>query len=79
MFLGYIPGREMIDLSLAYSTVYHLGLDKGGITTAVNIARTVGTRQYHTNNKYFILVFYLSILNEVSLLEVFSLTQNIRF
>ena len=35
----------MVDLSLAYSTVYHLGLDKGRITTALNIARTVGIRQ----------------------------------
>ena len=45
MCSGYLPVREMVDLSLAYSTVYNLGLDKGRITTALNIARTVGIRQ----------------------------------
>ena len=44
MCLGYLPVRDMVDLSLAFSTVYNLGLDKGGITAAVNMARTVGTR-----------------------------------
>ena len=45
MCSGYLPVGEMVDLSLAYSTVYNLGLDKGGITAAVNVASTVGTRQ----------------------------------
>ena len=45
MCSGYLPVGEMVDLSLAYSTVYNLGLDKGGITAAVNVASTLVTRQ----------------------------------
>ena len=52
--LGYLPAGEVVDLSLAYSTVYHLGLDQGGITAAVNTARSMDIRQGLVNIDNFI-------------------------
>ena len=44
----------MVDLSVAYSTVYHLGLDQGSITAAVNTARSVEIRSGLVNINSFI-------------------------
>ena len=43
-----------MDLSLANSTVYHLGLDQGGITAAVNVARSVDIKQGLVNIDAFV-------------------------
>ena len=51
---GYLLAEDVVDLSLAYSTVYHLGLDQGGITAAVNTARSVDIRQGLVNIDTFI-------------------------
>ena len=51
---GYLPVSEVVDLSLAYSTVYHLGLDQGGITGAVNLARSGDIRKGLVNIQAFI-------------------------
>ena len=32
---GYIPPKEVVQLALAYSTVFHLGLDQAGIQGAI--------------------------------------------
>ena len=29
IYIGYLPPKEVANLSLAYSTVYHLGFDQG--------------------------------------------------
>jgi hypothetical protein len=54
VFLGYLPVGEVVDLSLAYSTVYHLGLDQGGITAAVNVARSTDIKQGLVNIDAFV-------------------------
>ena len=54
MCSGYLPVGEVVDLSLAYSTVYHLGLDQGGITAALNVARSVDIRQGLVNIDAFV-------------------------
>ena len=41
---GYLPVREIENLTSAYSTVYHLGLDKGEINSAINFTRTTDIR-----------------------------------
>ena len=51
---GYLPAGEVVDLSVAYSTVYHLGLDQGSITAAVNTARSVEIRSGLVNINSFI-------------------------
>ena len=51
---GYLLAGEVVDLSLAFSTVYHLGLDQGGITGAVNTARSVDIRKGLVNIDTFI-------------------------
>ena len=38
---GYLPPKEVANLSLAYSTVYHLGFDQGLIVSAINDARSM--------------------------------------
>ena len=37
---GYLPAKDVVQLCLAYSTVYYLGLDQGGIRGAINYARS---------------------------------------
>ena len=37
-YQGYLPPKDMVQLALAYSTVYHLGMDQGGIREAVEWA-----------------------------------------
>ena len=37
---GFLPALVVVQLSLAYSTVYYLGLDQGGIRGAINHARS---------------------------------------
>ena len=34
-YQGYIPPKEVVQLALAYSTVFHLGLDPAGIQGAI--------------------------------------------
>jgi len=41
---GYLPVREVESLTSAYSTVYHLGLDRGEINSAINYTRTTDIR-----------------------------------
>ena len=36
---GYLPPKEVVQLALAYSTVFHLGLDQAGIKEAICGAR----------------------------------------
>ena len=38
-YQGYLPPKDVVQLALAYSTVYHLGLDQGGISGAIGRAR----------------------------------------
>ena len=51
---GYLPVEEVIQLSFAYSTVYNLGLDRGTITAAVNMAKSVDIRHGLVNIEMFI-------------------------
>ena len=37
---GYLPPKEVVQLSLAYSMVYYLGLSQGQIKGAINKARS---------------------------------------
>ena len=41
-FQGYIPPKEVVQLALAYSTVFHLGLDQAGIQGAIYTASASG-------------------------------------
>ena len=43
-YSGYLPPKEVVNLSLAYSTVYHLGFDQGLIISAINNARSMDIR-----------------------------------
>ena len=36
---GFLPPKEVVQLSLAYSTVFHLGLDQAGIKEAIFVSR----------------------------------------
>jgi hypothetical protein len=36
---GFLPLKDVVQLFMAYSTVYYLGLDQGGIRGAINYAR----------------------------------------
>ena len=51
---GYLPPKEVVNLSLAYSTVYHLGFDQGLITGAINNARSMDIRHGLVNVDRFI-------------------------
>ena len=51
---GYLPPKEVANLSLAYSTVYHLGFDQGLIVSAVNDARSMDIRHGMVNVAKFI-------------------------
>ena len=53
-YLGYLPANEVVELSLAYSTVYHLGLESGVITSSVNLARSTDIRHGLVNIEAFI-------------------------
>jgi hypothetical protein len=44
MYSGYLPPEEVERLTMAYTTVYNLGLDKGEIMAAMNYARTTDIR-----------------------------------
>ena len=54
LYLGYLPPKEVANLSLAYSTVYHLGFDQGLIVSAVNDARSMDIRHGMVNIYKFI-------------------------
>ena len=51
---GYLPPKEVANLSLAYSTVYHLGFDQGLIVSAVNDARSMDIKHGMVNIEKFI-------------------------
>ena len=51
---GYLPPKEVANLSLAYSTVYHLGFDQGLIVSAINDARSMDIRHGMVNISKFI-------------------------
>jgi hypothetical protein len=44
LYSGYLPPGEVEHLTMAYTTVYNLGLDKGEIMAAMNYARTTDIR-----------------------------------
>ncbi len=44
LYLGYLPTKETEALTLAYSMVYNMGIDKGQITAAIHYARTMDIR-----------------------------------
>ena len=37
-YQGYLPPKDVVQLSLAYSTVFYLGMDQGGIRGAIDCA-----------------------------------------
>lgn len=51
---GYLPPKDVVQLALAYSTVYQLGLDQGIITGAVNYSRSLDLRQGLVNIEKFV-------------------------
>ena len=51
---GYLPVKDCVELSLAYNTVYGLGLDRGTITAAVHTARALDIRQGRVSIQAFI-------------------------
>ena len=51
---GYLPPKEVVNLALAYSTVYHLGFDQGLITSAINNARSMDIKHGLVNVDKFI-------------------------
>jgi len=51
---GYLPPKDVVQLALAYSTVYQLGLDQGIITAAVNYSRSLDLRRGLVNIEKFV-------------------------
>ena len=51
---GYLPPKEVANLALAFSTVYHLGFDQGLIVAAVSDARSTDIRHGMVNVEKFI-------------------------
>ena len=51
---GYFQPKDVVQLSMAYSTVYYLGLDKGGIRGAINYARSQDIKMGMVNIDKFV-------------------------
>ena len=54
-YQGYLPPKDVVQLALAYSTVYYLGLDQGGIRGAINWARSQDIKMGMVNIDKFIM------------------------
>ena len=52
---GFLPAMVVVQLALAYSTVYYLGLDQGGIRGAINYARSQDMKMGMVNIDKFVL------------------------
>ena len=53
-YQGYLPPKDVVQLSLAYSTVFYLGLDQGGIRGAINWARSQDIKMGMVNIDKFV-------------------------
>ena len=53
-YQGYLPAKDVVQLALAYSTVYHLGLDKVGIRGAIGRARDTDGSMWMVHIERFI-------------------------
>ena len=53
-YQGYLPPKDVVQLSLAYSTVFYLGMDQGGIRGAIDCARDHSDRLGMVNIDKFI-------------------------
>ena len=53
-YQGYLPPKEVVQLALAYSTVFYLGVDQGGIKGAINWARSQDIKMGMVNIDKFV-------------------------
>ena len=58
---GYLPPKDVVQLSMAYSTVYYLGLDKRGIRWAINWARSQDIKMGLVNIDKFVIALIENI------------------
>ena len=58
---GYLPPKDVVQLSMAYSTVYYLGLDQGGIRGAINWVRSQDIKMGMVNIDKFVIALMENI------------------
>ena len=58
---GFLPPKNVVQLSMAYSTVYYLGLDQGGIRGAINWVRSQDIKMGMVNIDKFVIALMENI------------------